>query len=177
MAQVEQTLRAFTVRDGHMLPLRIREVSLAQAKADMPFAVIPPAGIPAGWQMTIREVSSTTSPADAQLLFEFREAGPGLGFTILETSANAPERAIMIAQTPPGAALPAVPPPLPPESGLIRGESRGQIELKGPHGSQFTRFTPATWEARGTRLAIMNPPDALSAPQVAHIRAAMSPQR
>jgi hypothetical protein len=173
VAQVERTLRAFTVLDGHTVPLNIREVSLARARADVSFTVIAPAAIPAGWHLTIRELSSTTSPAQAQLLFEFRNAGPGLGFTIVETARNAPERPIMITQSKGGMAPPAAP-PLPPASGLVRGESRGQIQVKGPHGAQFIRFKPVTWDEDGTRIAIMSPPDALSAAQLARIRAAMS---
>jgi hypothetical protein len=39
---------------------------------------------------------------------------------------------------------------------------------------QFIRFKPVTWDEDGTRIAIMSPPDALSARQLANIRAAMS---
>ncbi len=47
-AQVEQMLRAFAVIGGQQVPVAVNDVTLDQARRDMPFTVIAPAAIPAG---------------------------------------------------------------------------------------------------------------------------------
>ncbi|MGH7727465.1 MAG: hypothetical protein ACREM2_01565 [Vulcanimicrobiaceae bacterium] len=176
VAQVQHALRAFAVVNGRTVPLTIRVVDLAQARADMPFTVIAPAAIPAGLQPTIRELYSGTSFANARLMFDYSGPLParvsasavrGPGLTIIETSSSASAgNAIFISTSLGRAHLPPLPPPTLPSAG--KPSAYGLLR----QGGTAVKIKAITWVAHGTRVSLLSPPGLLTPGQT--IRTAMS---
>jgi hypothetical protein len=176
VAQVERALHAFTVVNGRPVPLEVRDVTLDQARADMPFEVIAPAAIPAGWRLAIRELRSPSTPLDTRLMFEYRDGHQGLpALTIMESSSRGnPSGNLLLTQTN-GTGPPNVPPP-PPSKAEPNNGMYATTQIVGKNGrveKEIYRIHPITW-VRGTRVVFLNTPGRLTSAQVAAIRAAMT---
>ena len=165
VAQVERVLRAFTIVGNRTVPVPVTDVSIAQARRDMPFEVIEPRAIPPGYASTIDEIGpSSDGQTQAQLLFRYM---PGIGLpalTIVESKAETGPQHLLMAYAPAGATLPALP-PLPP-NGLHAFTARG--------GGRAVEVHPVSWVVRGTRVTLIAEPGALSPLQIAAIERAMS---
>jgi hypothetical protein len=186
-AQVERALRAFAVVNGQTVPLSVRTVSLGEARAHVPFEVIRPAAIPAGLRLTINEVYSESSPADARLIFEYRGSDELPVFTIEESSAhaNGPTKLMLTEKRTLGSGAAMDAPPaggpiaLPPPAGASGKDVyvMRNVEVWRENGHTTTRaitIHPIVWVERGTRIILAVADGSLTAQQVAAIRAAMS---
>jgi hypothetical protein len=166
IAQVQRIMRAFSVTNGQRVPLAVRTVSLEQARADMPFTVIPPAGIPAGFQATIRELGTG---ADARVMFQYGN-GPHLPpLTIMESSAAKPDTHILIAESIGNRPLPSTL-PIPPSG--PGAQVQWNTKTAGGQVHQRTKITPLTWTQHGTRISILPAPSITTA-EIDAIQAAM----
>jgi hypothetical protein len=114
----------------------------------MPFAVIPPANVPANLSEQIEEIGAGSSGARA--VFQFSAAGAAPVLTIVESSASDRDAEDLTMRYGPAGNTPAVPPPA------------------GQGGSGFFRYevTPITWTARGTRITLITVPGAFNQPQI-----------
>ncbi len=175
VAQVERMLQAFATIGGQAVPVAVSTVSLEQARSDMPFAVIAPAAIPAGFDVTINELNVGSSRLDSRLLFAYQSGDRGPGLTIMESAARGatPQSSMRLwmTQSVRGLSPPPAPPPLPNaalgEHALVQFGRNGQVMRR-------VRLQPLTWIVRGTRIDLISPPGVLSAEQLAAIRRAMS---
>jgi hypothetical protein len=172
-AQVEQMLRAFAVIGGQQVPVAVNDVTLDRAQRDMPFHVVAPAAIPLGFTSRIDELTPSSSPLDARLVFRYQGPGNGVsGLTIMESSArHGAPTAMKLWMTAGSAAPPQVPPVMknvpPGEHAFVKfGRDGGAM--------QQVRVEPISWVVRGTRVDLISPPGVLSAMQLAAIRRAMS---
>jgi hypothetical protein len=170
-AQVERMLHAFAVVGGQTVPIAVNNsVTLDQARRDMPFAVIAPAAIPAGFTEQIDELNPT-SRLDSRLVIRLSSPNGGPPVTIMESRAGngAPDRMRLWMTV--GTNAPPNPPALPkPESGqhmFVQLSRNGQVQ-------QRVEVHPITWTARGTRVDLISPPGLLSPMQLAAIHRAMS---
>ncbi|HEY2473196.1 MAG TPA: hypothetical protein VGI19_00195 [Candidatus Cybelea sp.] len=176
LAQVARLLQAFEIVGGQTAPVAVNSVSLDQARQDMPFAVIAPAGIPTGMSATIDELNPNSSRLDSRLLFRFSSGTNAPPLTIMESRA----RGIAQGQTklwmtwrehvPAGApALQLVPP---------SGTSGNRTYLASRTGDNLSQqrveVRPISWVIRGTRVELISAPGLLSEAQLATIRRAMS---
>ncbi len=170
-AQVEQMLHAFATIGGRPVPMTVNDVTLDQARRDMPFRVIAPAAIPAVLTPRIDELTSSSSPLDSRLIFRYEGNGvPGL--TIMESSARqgAPSQ-MKLWMTAGAGAPPQVPP-------AMKGVPPGQhafVKFRRDGGvMQQVRMEPISWVVHGTRVDLISPPGVLTPQQLAAIRRAMS---
>jgi hypothetical protein len=171
-AQVEQMLHAFAMIGGRPVPMTVNDVTLDQARRDMPFHVIAPAAIPPGFTPRIDELTPSSSPLDARLVFRYQGPGNGVaGLTIMESSARhgapTPMKFWMTAGS---AAPPQVSPVM---KGLPPGEHAFVIGRDGGVMQQV-RVEPISWVVRETRVDLISPPGLLTPMQLAAIRRAMS---
>lgn len=90
LSSMTRTFHAFAIGNGRVQTARTRAVTLEQARKDMPFAVLAPAGLPPSFRANITEVYPSAKRADAQLWFDFSAADPGKAVTILEMAASSP---------------------------------------------------------------------------------------
>lgn len=181
VAQVERVFRAFTIIDGHTVPLAVQTVSLEQARSHVPFTVIAPAGVPGGLRPTIRAFSSESSPNQARLMFEYRksaaDAPPAL--TIMETTDNGrPDRNVLfMTKSSDTVSVPSLP-PVPTQAGDRQTVAVQDYKLvrDGKEKHWRVKLTPVTWAQHGTRVMLMSSPDGLSDQQLNGIRTAMQAQ-
>jgi len=168
VAGMQRVIAAFTVAGGRTLPMSVREVNLATARADMPFAIIaPPAR--AGATVTLREIGSPAAPASESVAFELQPHRPGPPVTIIEARAGGgPHRLYLSVAEPDRGGAPAAPLP----AAAVRPSAGAKIALAGTLGDRS--FAPLTWVVRGTRIVLLSPPGALSDAQLRAIRSAMS---
>lgn len=165
VAQVQRAWQAFTMHEGRMVPLDVRVVGLDQARADMPFRVMAPKALPAGLQVVIRELRSSLSPADASLLFEYRDtrsAGGPPRIVITETSVHAASTesdVMFMARPSTGAALPA------PE-----GAKRGLLM----QSRRAFKLDKNLWVVDGTKIELLSASGTLTSQDIGEIRDAMS---
>jgi hypothetical protein len=101
VGNVSRTFHAFAIGNGRIQTAKTRSVSLEQARKDMPFTVLTPAGLPRSLQTNITEVYPSPKRADAQLWFDFTGSAPRTALTILEMSATSPYAAPMSQAAPP----------------------------------------------------------------------------
>ncbi len=169
VAGMQRVFAAFTVAGGRTLPMSVREVDLATARADVSFAIIAPPAVP-GTTVTLREIRSSTSPASESVAFELQPRRPGLPVTIVESrDGGGPRRVYLSVREPDrGDAKVAPLPPIPAGSGT----AGTHISVAGKLGDRS--FVPLTWVTRGTRIVLLSPPGALSDAQLRAIRSAMS---
>lgn len=170
-AQVEHLLQAFATINGQPVAVTVNDVTLDQARRDMPFSVIAPAAIPAGFAPRIDELMPSSSRLDSRLIIRYEGVGGGPGVTITESIAGhvAPSQMRLWMTT--GAGAPHAPP-------LMKNLPPGQhafVQFR-PDGTvtQRVRLEPISWVVRGTRVDLISPPGLLSPMQLAAIRRAMS---
>ena len=172
-AQVEHMLQAFAVIGGQQVPVAVSDVTLDQARRDMPFSVVAPAGIPAGLTGQIHELTPNSSRNDAHLMIQYEAAGGGPGLTIMESRAQRtaptqmrfwmtegggappPQAAHAMSNVPPG------------QHAFVQFRRDGTVQ-------QGVRIEPISWIVRGTRVDLISPPGLLTPMQLAAIRRAMS---
>ncbi len=172
-AQIEHMLQAFAIIGGQQVPVAVNDVTLDQARRDMPFTVIAPAAIPAGFAPRIDELTPSSSRLDARLIFRYSSAPNVPGLTIMESSARQTEPTkIRLWMTEGGAAPPQAP------QHTMSNVPPGQhafVQFRRDGGAeQRVKIEPMSWVVRGTRVDLISPPGVLSATQLAAIRRAMS---
>jgi hypothetical protein len=174
LAQVEHMLQAFASINGQNVPVAVSTVSLEQARRDMPFAVIAPAGFPAGLDVAINELNFSSSRFDSRLVVQFRNGDHVTPLTIIESSARGKtpsvDMRLWMTQSTKGV-LPAAPPALP-----AAGSNHAFYQFNSGNGRVMRRFRaePITWTVRGTQIDLISPPGLLTSTQLAAIRRAMS---
>ncbi len=169
VAQIQRVFAAFAIVDGRAVPMSVREVDLAKARADVPFEVIVPPAL-AGTSMTLREVVSATSPENDSIVFALNSQRPGPEISIVESrDGGVPRQFYLSTREPDRAGAKVAPLPALPKLSGIAGP---QISVVGRLGANS--FEPPTWVTRGTRIVLMGPPGVLSNAQVQAIRSAMS---
>ncbi|HTX03768.1 MAG TPA: hypothetical protein VMD07_08830 [Candidatus Acidoferrales bacterium] len=178
VAQVERVFRAFTVVNGHTVPLVVQRTTLAEARAHVPFTVIEPAGIPAGLHSTIREFSSESSPSETRLMIEYRKSASEMppALTIMEISdeGQAEHNVLFMSKGPVGAPPPQIPNALAHKgAGGAVAVQDYKLKQNGQEKHWRVKLQPVSWVQHGTRVILMSPPDALSSQQLAAIRTAM----
>ncbi|HEY6326633.1 MAG TPA: hypothetical protein VIW73_09015, partial [Candidatus Cybelea sp.] len=171
-AQVERMLQAFAVIGGQQVPVAVNDVTLDQARRDMPFAVIAPAAIPAGLTPRIDELTPSSSRIDSHLMIQYEAAGGGPGLTIMESRAQRTEPTQMRFWMTTGAGAP------PQMAHVMNNVSPGQHAfVQFRHDGTVTqrvKVEPISWVVRGTRVDLISPPGVLTPMQLAAIRRAMS---
>jgi hypothetical protein len=168
VAGMQRVFAAFTVAGGRTSPMSVREVDLATARADVPFAIIPPPALP-GITVTLREIGSPAAPASESVAFELQTRRPGPPITIVEARAGGELRHVYLSEREPARGDAKVAPfPAPVQS----GSDGRHPSLLGKLGDRS--FVPLTWVARGTRIVLLMPPGALTDAHVRAIRSAMS---
>jgi hypothetical protein len=93
---VSNMVRAFVVTNGHVEHARTRNVTLDEARADMPFRVLEPQGIPSSLHLTITEVYPSADRTEAQVWFRYDSPQPGPPLTILESAASSPKSGTLL---------------------------------------------------------------------------------
>lgn len=171
-AQVEQMLHAFAMIGGRPVPMTVNDVTLDQAQRDMPFHVVAPAAIPAGFTSRIDELTPSSSPLDARLVFRYQGPGNVPGLTIMESSARQAAPSQMKLWMTEGSAVPPHVPPVmknvpPGQHAFVQFRRDGTV-------TQQVRLEPISWVVRGTRVDLISPPGVLTPMQLAEIRRAMS---
>lgn len=130
MKSITSTLNAFIV-GGHVVkPTTLRDVSIDEARRDMPFHVLQPGGIPESLQPTITEVFPSSDHTGAQLWFHYVDIHTGRHFTLLETAktpTNTHRGEVVVTQTDNGTRTST--------SALAMGGS-GCISISQSHGGQ-----------------------------------------
>jgi hypothetical protein len=168
LAQVERTLRAFVTIGGRMEAVPVQGVTLEEARARVPFTVVAPAAIPAGYQGSIDEIDAGPSPFDARLIFRFSN-GAAPGFTIMESSAmQAGMKQRLWMTTGKNGALPRLP--------ALPASATGHHAFVEFHGNGVTRrisVEPISWTVGGTRIDLVVPPGLLSKAQIEAMRRSM----
>jgi len=178
VAQVERVFRAFTVVNGHAVPLSVQSVSLEQARAQVPFTVIAPTAVPSGLRATIRTFSSESDPHQARVMFEYRKTRADMPppLTIMETADDGhPERNVLfMTKSSDAVSVPKLPPvPMQPGDRQSMSVQDYKIVRDGKEKHFRIKFQPMSWVQHGTRVTLMSPPDALSDQQLNAIRSAM----
>lgn len=169
VAGIQRVFAAFAIVGGHTVPMSVREVDLAKARADVPFEVIVPPSV-TGATMTIREILSPASPENDSVAFDLNVPRAQPGVSIVESRDGGGPRQFYLTVREPGAGDAKVAPvaaPAKPAAG-----AGPQISVVGKLGKES--FVPLTWITRGTRIVLMSPPGALSEAQIQAIRSAMS---
>jgi hypothetical protein len=169
LAQVERMLHASETVDGQTVPVAVNSVSLDQARHDMPFAVIAPAGIPAKMSERIDEVNPSSSRLDSRLLFRFGDGTNRPPLTIEESRAHVITQGQTMLWI--GDDAPPALPPMP-----QTGPARDRVYTASRNGNipQSAEVHTMSWMVRGTRINLISPPGLLSEAQLAMIRRAMS---
>jgi len=153
------------------VPVAVNEVTLDQARHDMPFAVVAPAAIPAGFTPRIDELTPSSSRLDARLVFRYQGPGSVPGLTIMESRANrgAPEQTKLWMTAGGGA------PQAPPAMNNVPPGQHAFVQFHRDGGlTQRVRVEPISWVVRGTRVDLISPPGLLTPMQLAAIRREMS---
>lgn len=180
VAQVERVFRAFTIVNGHAVPLSVQTVSLEQARAQVPFTVIAPAAVPAGLRATIRTFSSESDPHQARVMFEYRKTGADTPppLTIMETASDGSERNVLfMTKSSDAVQVPKLPPgPMQPGDRQSMTVQDYKLVRDGKEKHFRIKFQPVSWVQNGTRVTLMSPPDTLTDKQLAAIRTAMQSQ-
>lgn len=172
-AQVEHMLQAFAVIGGQQVPVAVNDVTLDQARRDMPFSVIAPAAVPAGLIPRINELTPSSSRLDAHLMIQYEAAGGGPGLTIMESRAQRSEPTQMrFWMTEGGGSPPQMPQHMmsnvpPGQHAFVQFRRDGTV-------TQRIKVEPISWVVRGTRVDLISPPGLLTSMQLAEIRRAMS---
>lgn len=168
VAEMHRVFAAFAVVDGRTVPLTVREVDLARARADVPFEIIVPPSLP-GMTVTLREILSSSSPTSDSVAFDLKMRRPGPGVSIVESrDGGGPRQFYLSAREPDRGDAKVAPLPALPK----RSSAGSQISLVANVGKGS--FAPLTWVTRGTRIVLASPPGVLSAAQIRTIRSAMS---
>jgi hypothetical protein len=168
VAGVQRFIQAFTVVDGRPTQLPVQEVTLDQLRADVAFAVVPPANVPAGFEETIDEIGAGGS-SGARAMFHYSLHGGPPVLTIIENSAADRSQADAITMRY------SVNRPLPPALAPSAVEQPGLHTSVLSRNGMLTRFklTPITWVDRGTRVTLIAVPGALTRSQIDSIVRAM----
>lgn len=170
VAEVERIFAAFTVDAGRTAPMTIRVVDIARARTDMPFAIIEPPPIPGAPLVTVQELLGDASRSNPSLIFEIHGATPGREVMIIENSAARQLPSTLLTVRGPEDREPPRLRPFGPGA-----SSGGRAPAIVVHGSfEGKAFTPTTWVARGTRVAVMSPAGFLTDSQMHSIRRVMS---
>jgi len=166
---MQRVFTAFALVDGRTLPMNVREVDLAQARADVPFEIIVPPAL-AGTTMTLRELLSPAAPASDSVAFDLDMRRPGPPVSIVESrDGSGPRQLYLSAREPDRRDAKVAPPAALPK---LAGGAGAQISVVGNVGTGS--FVPLTWVTRGTRIVLMSRPGVLSEAQIRAIRSAMS---
>jgi hypothetical protein len=160
---------AFTLVGERTVPMSVRDVDLAQARADVPFEIIVPPSFP-GIATTLREMRSSASPASDSVVFTLDMRRPGPEISIVETRDGGGPRQLYLTVREPDRGDAKVAPfrALPKRT----SSSDANVSLVGNVGKGS--FVPLTWVTRGTRIVLLSPPGVLSGVQIRAIRSAMS---
>jgi hypothetical protein len=169
VAQVESVMRAFLIVNGQTQSVAVNTVTLDRARHDMPFTVIAPAGLPAGFQPEIREVVPGNSPLESRLMFQYANSnGPPLTITESRVMPGPQTVDLLMTKSANGAAVPV--PPVPPLQGA--SGQRNTVEI-GSGPAKMVRFQPIAWTVSGTRIELIAPPGMLTSMQIAAIERSM----
>jgi hypothetical protein len=169
VAGMQRVLAAFTLVGGRTVPMSVRDVDLARARADVPFAIVVPPALP-GTTMSLREIRSSASPASDSIVFEISFRRPGSEFSIVENRDGiAPRHMYLSVRGPDRGDAKVAPLPAFPKPASGAGTKISLIGNLG-HGS----FVPDTWVTHGTRIVLISQPGILSTAQTRAIRIAMS---
>jgi hypothetical protein len=168
LAQVEHMFRVFVSVNGQMVTASTNSVTLDQARRDMPFTVIAPAGLPAGLQGQITEVVPPNGAGEGRsLIFRYdTQQGP---LTITEnrhTRASSSSNDKIAIAKPVGAAtfgMPRFPPIHGPGLHAYFRNSAGSMEV----------LDLITWTADGTTVVLAAPPGLLTSQQIALVERSM----
>jgi len=193
-AQVERALNAILIVNGRQVQSSVQTVTLDQARTLMPFAVISPAGLPAGLKTTITAVTSDSNPSADMLMIRYEAPDGSPVVTIHESSAAAhgPQQLMISEKRVIGG------PAAGGDGDASDAAPSGGARVEAPHGAQaggrdlvvmhtvdaqnvnghksvrqFT-FRPSVWIVRGTRIMLAARDGALTPSQIAAIRSAMS---
>lgn len=170
VAEVERIFAAFTVDAGRTAPMTFRVVDIARARSDMLFAIIEPPPIPGAPLVTVEEMFGDAARSNPSVIFEIHGATPGREVMIIENSAARQLPSTLLTVRGPEDREPPRLPPFGP-----RSSSGGRAPAIVVHGSFAGKaFTPTTWVAHGTRIAVMSPPGFLTDSQMQAIRRVMS---
>jgi hypothetical protein len=168
LAQVERTLRAFVSTGGQMQAVPVESLTLDRARASVPFTVIAPGAIPAGFTGTVDEIDPGPSRFDSRLVFRFSN-GTGPGFTIVESSAmQAGMKQHLWMTEGKGGMLPRLP-GLPPAS----TGRHAFVEFRGNSVTRRVSIEPISWTVAGTHIDLVSPPGLLTKAQIEAIRRSM----
>ena len=169
VAGMQRVFAAFELVGGRTVPMSVREVDLAKARADVPFEIIVPPSLP-GTTMTLREILSSGSSASDSVAFDLNMRRPGPEVSIVEGRDGGGPRQLYLSAREPDRGDARVAP----LRALPKGSNgaRSQIAVVGNLGKGS--FVPLTWVTRGTRIVLMSPPGVLSDAQIRAIRSAMS---
>jgi len=163
VAQVQRVMQAFTVVNGRTTELPTQQVSLAQLRADMPFAVVWPANVPSAYQEDIYEVGAGSSAARA--MFHYSLAGHAPALTVIESSAtdHSPSQFRVAYRI---GSIPAMAPPALNSPGANpQGIHIVTKTVRNGVGTTI-QVTPMTWVTRGTRITLIAVPGALTRAQM-----------
>lgn len=170
VAGMQRVFAAFELVGGRTVPMSVRDVDLAKARADVPFEVIVPPSFP-GTTMTVREILSSGPPANDSIIFDLHTSRSAPEVSIVERPAGGGPRQLYLSDREPGRGDAKVAPlPMAVSSGSTKARPRISLIEDLGNGS----FVPLTWVTRGTRIVLNGPPGALSPAQVRAIRSAMS---
>jgi len=169
VAGMQRAFAAFALVGERTVPMSVRDVDLAKARADVPFEIIVPPSFP-GITTTLREIRSSATPESASVVFNLDTRRREPEISIVETrDGGGPRQLYFTAREPdrgdveiaPFRALPT-----------RTDGADAKISLVGRVGKGS--FVPLTWVTRGTRIVLLSPPGVLSAVQIRAIRSAMS---
>ena len=164
IADVQSAMQLFLQRNGELVPATDREVTIDQAMKDLPFRVIPPAGVAVATPPLIREISIPGDPGSVELLVQYASnlPGPKPGFTampaltIFETAASsAPANLAVTVHVTNQSGMPPLP--------------RGPKPIEGVRIHALTEI----WIAGGTRITLVGTPGQITQAQLQAIRRAM----
>jgi hypothetical protein len=167
VAEMQRVFAAFALVGGRTVPMSVRDVDLAKARADIPFEIIVPPAFD-GTTMTLREVLSSASPASDAVVFNLH-VRPGSEISIVENRDGGAFRFYLSEREPDRGGAEVSPQPALPKRARNAGP---HISVMGNLGNRS--FVPFTWVTRGTRIVLMSPPGVLSDAQIRAIRSAMS---
>lgn len=173
LARVENMFHVFVTVNGKMVPAKVNSVTLDQARRDMQFAVIAPAGLPANLQ--VRDISEVVPPAgdSGAGLVTFTYDTPRGWLTITETrdrrSGTAGGSKIAIDMSPDAAS----PSQMRVLFKKLQGMAPSQLHASLHNRSGLTIVTPVVWTARGTTIVLAVPAGTLTSTQIALVERSM----
>jgi hypothetical protein len=172
VAGMQRVFAAFMLVGGRTVPMSVRDVDLATARADVPFAIIVPPSLP-GMAMTLREIRSTVSPANDSVAFDLHMRRTMPDVSIVESRDGGSPRHMYLSVREPDRGDAGVAPlrALP----KITGARGAKVSLIGNLGEGS--FAPLTWVTHGTRIVLISQPGVLSDARIRAIRSAMSDER